>query len=65
VRLTIAQFLGVLLLLAIVYVVWRYWWLDQDRNSWINQMNNGMLESSGGDEAAVTEPPKKKKDGWL
>jgi hypothetical protein len=65
VRLTIAQFLGVLLLLAIAYVVWRYWWLDQDRNSWINQMNNGMMESSGGDDSSITDPPKNKKDGWI
>lgn len=64
VRLTIGQFVGILLLLGIVFCIWKYWWMDQDRNTWINRMNNGMMDSNSKEDAPVNEKPKKK-DGWL
>lgn len=63
-RITIWQFLGLLVVLAGVWAAWEYWWKDQDRTSWINRMNNSALESEG-DRAKEANPEPPKSDGWI
>jgi len=53
------QFLGLLAALAGVYYIYNYWWLDQDRNSWINRLNSGAYKSADEYDKDKTAPPPK------
>jgi hypothetical protein len=57
------QFVGLLLVLAGIYYIYNYWWVDQDRSAWINRMNDNIYESE--DEMDANQPPPPKSDGWL
>ena len=58
-RMSIWQFLGLLAALGALYYVYNYWWLDQDRDSWINRMNSGAYKSADEmHESKSTPPPK-------
>ena len=62
-RMTIWQFLGLLVALAGLYYVYNNWWLNQDRDSWINRMNSGAYKSA--DEYDNDKPlPPAKSDSW-
>jgi hypothetical protein len=64
VRLTIGQFIGLVLLLAGLWFAYEYWWKGQDRTSWINRMHNNALES----EREMQEqeaPPEPAKEDWI
>jgi len=42
VKLTIWQFLAIILALVVGYCVWAYWGKDQDQNGWIRKFNGGI-----------------------
>jgi hypothetical protein len=63
VRLTIWQFVGVVVALVGLYLVYNYWWLDQDRNSWIRKFNDSVYSSEK--ELEESAEPEKKEDSWL
>jgi hypothetical protein len=56
------QFLGLLAALAGLYYFYNYWWLDQDRNTWINKLNSGVYKSS--DEMNKKESKPVKSSSW-
>lgn len=61
-RLTIWQFVGVVAALVGLYLIYNYWWLDQDRNSWIHKLNDSMYNS----ENELDDPPPPEPDNdWL
>jgi hypothetical protein len=44
VRLTIWQFLGIVLALVAGYCVWAFWGKDQDTNKWIRNFNSTVTD---------------------
>ena len=44
-RMSFWQFLGLLLILAAVYVVYHYWWVDQNQNTWIGRLHHKAIDS--------------------
>jgi hypothetical protein len=63
VRLTIWQFVGLVVIGVGAYLIYAYWWVDQDRNSWINRMNKNIYSSE--DELKETEPVEDPNAGWI
>ena len=62
-RLSIWQFLGIVVGLVGLYYVYTHWWVDQDRNTWINRWNNSMINSKD-DYDDQSKPPAKDYKGW-
>ncbi len=62
-NLTIWQFLALAAALVAVYLVYHYWWVDQERNEWIRGMNHWVFNAEQDDieKEAETEPPH---SGW-
>jgi hypothetical protein len=56
---SIWQFLGLLAALGCVYYIYNNWWLDQDRNSWINRLNSGAYKSADEMDDQKSAPPPK------
>ncbi|MEZ5337551.1 MAG: hypothetical protein R3F46_04740 [bacterium] len=43
-RITIGQFIGLVLIAAVIYYFVSPWWGQQDRNSWINRWNKSIID---------------------
>lgn len=43
-KITIGQFIGLVLIAAFVYYYISPWWGDQDQGGWINRFNNSIIE---------------------
>lgn len=63
------KFLGLLAILAIVYVAYTYWWGDQDQDGWIRGWNNWAISSEQElDEDSGKEPDTgvpSESDAWV
>ena len=64
-KITIGQFIGLLLIAAIIYYFISPWWGQQDRDTWINRWNNSIIED-GRYEGESTKKEEKPYDpsGW-
>ncbi|MCB1188498.1 hypothetical protein KDL29_15155 [bacterium] len=51
-RITIGQFIGLLLIAAAIYYFVSPWWGNQDRDSWINRWNNSIIDDGRDDGSA-------------
>lgn len=61
-NLSVWQFLALVAALAAVYLVYHYWWVDQERNEWIRGMNHWVFSAEQGDiEESQPEP---QHSGW-
>ena len=64
-RLTIWQFLGLILLIVAGWLIYSYWWKDQSNDEWVGKMNSGVFDSE--EEKSTSnkyEPPDVGSDGW-
>ena len=52
--------MGIVAVLGAGYWFYSTWWIDQDRNGFIRNFNDSMMES---EEAEVQSAPKE--EGWL
>ncbi len=43
-KISVGQFVGLLLIAAVVYYFISPWWGEQDQGSWINRFNNSIIE---------------------
>jgi hypothetical protein len=63
-RMSIWQFLGLVVVLVALYCAYHYWWVDQSRGRWVNGLHNRALNS---DDEIKQDPGEKKTytpDGW-
>jgi len=64
VRLSIWQFVVLVLVAAAVIVVYRYWWADQSQRDWITRFNNAVFHKEA-DEVKKKEPERElNPEGW-
>ena len=61
-NLTIWQFLALVAALVVVYLVYHFWWVDQERNSWIRDMNSWIFKAEQGD--LEKKEPEPEQSGW-
>lgn len=62
-RMSFWQFLGLVAILAAVYVVYHFWWADQSQSTWIGKLQHRAIDSkdeAGPDEAKDYGQP----DSW-
>ena len=45
-KLSVWQFLGMIVLLVGLYYFYDLWWADQDRNTWIDKLNGNVYNSA-------------------
>lgn len=45
-RISFWQFLGLLVVLAMAYFAYNYWWVDQSQGKWAGKLHNRALNSS-------------------
>ena len=62
-RLSFWQFLGIVAVGVALYYFYNLWWVQQDRDSWINRMNSNAYDSA--DEMAEKELEPEPDTGWL
>jgi uncharacterized membrane protein len=64
VRLSIWQFVVLVLVAALVIVVYRYWWADQSQRDWVDRFNNAVFHREA-EETKKKEPePELNPEGW-
>lgn len=62
-NMSVWQFVALVAALAVVYLVYHYWWVDQERNQWIRGMNNWVYHAEEGD-LHKNDPPPPTTSGW-
>jgi hypothetical protein len=50
-RLTIWQFVAIVVAIIVGYLIYDHWWVNQDQNTWIRKMN-GMFTKPSAEEHA-------------
>jgi hypothetical protein len=63
VKLSIWQFLGIVAVLVGLYYFYNLWWVQQDRNAWIDKLNGNVYNSKEEMDGLDNEPVKE--SGWL
>ena len=48
-KLTIWQFVAIVVIIIVGYLVYDNWWVKQDQNSWIRSMNNMFTQPAAED----------------
>jgi hypothetical protein len=59
VKISVWQFLGLVAVCVGLYYFYHLWWIDQDRNAWIDRFNGGAINSKEEmeQEQEVVAPP--------
>ncbi len=56
-RISFWQFLGLVVALVGLYYFYNLWWVDQDRNGWIDKFNGNVYNSADEMKDGELEPP--------
>ncbi len=66
---TIGQFVGFVLLLVLVYVVYNMWWVDQKREDWIEKFHKNTYANDGELDTSLPGEEEQKEEtsvnGWV
>lgn len=61
---TVWQFLAIVVGLVLIYLVYHYWWVDQERSDWIRGMNNWIFHAEQSDLKKNEPKPKSSDSDW-
>ena len=62
-KLTIWQFILLVLIIVGLYVAYNYWWVYQDRKSWADKFSNWIFNSEEESDKSKPEPSPATFDG--
>lgn len=67
-RLSIWQFVLLIAVLILLYVFYHLWWVDQDRETWIDRLHFWAFDKEddgGAEQEDETEEPAREGSGWI